>query len=318
MSLRLAARLSALATSVLCASLLAFVLLHNAPGDRARMVANARYGGEGAADPAVIEAIRAELGLDQPMLLQFATWLGKAIRLDFGASFVNGRHVGDIVGQALASTVPLALSAFVCGVTVALVLACLAVYRPRSSLDIAIVAIASLGAAFPSFWLGLILITVFSVQLGWMPAYGHGTLAHAVLPTMTLSAWLIASKTRLFRNFLREALSAPYLDALRVRGIGRPALMTHHVLNHVLVAALPVLCLDIALMLEGAVLVETVFARPGVGLTLLGALQSRDYPVVLCIIVVAALVFTSANLLADVLALRLDPRLRQVRGGGHA
>lgn len=313
----IAKRLGALVASMLCASLAAFVLLHHAPGDRARMVANARFGGEGAADPVVIELIRIELGLDRPLLQQFASWFGKAVQLDFGNSFVNARPVSEIVLQAFSSTVPLALLAFIFGLLVAFVLAWVAATHPRSKVDVGVVAIASLGAAIPSFWLGLIFILVFSVQLGLVPAYGHGTVAHAILPTLTLSAWLIASKTRLFRNFLREAMSAPYLDAMRVRGIGAPTLLIRHVLHHVLVAALPVICLDFALLLEGAVLVETVFARPGVGMTLLGALQARDYPVVLGIILAAALAFTSANILADSLALRLDPRLRQARGMGH-
>lgn len=307
-------RAGAMAVTMLCASALSFALLYLAPGDRARMVANARFGGEGAADPVIVEAIRAELGLDQPTLLQFAGWLTKALRLDFGNSFVNGRAVADIAAQAFATTIPLALAAFILGVAIATVLACIAVIRPRSRLDIAIVGAASLGSAMPSFWTGLLLILVFSVELGWLPAYGQGTIAHAVLPALTLSTWLIASKTRLFRNFLREAKSAPYLDALRIRGVGERTLLLRHVLRHVLVASLPVLCLDLAIMLEGAVVVEAVFARPGVGVTLLSALQARDYPVVQCLIVTAGLAYAVANLLADALTLQLDPRLGQVEG----
>jgi peptide/nickel transport system permease protein len=307
-------RAGALALTTLCASALSFVLLAFAPGDRARMVANARHGGDGAADPVIVEAIRMELGLDRPLLSQFAAWLVKALQLDFGVSFVNYRSVADIAAQALATTVPLALSAFALGVTLAAVLAFIAVIRPRSAIDRAIVAVASLVSALPSFCMGLLLILVFSVVLGWLPAYGQGTIWHAALPAVTLSAWLIASKTRLFRNFLREALSAPYLDALRVRGVGEGTLLVRHVLRHVMVASVPVLCLDLAILLEGAVIVETVFARPGVGVTLLGALQARDYPVVQCLIVAAGIAYTVANLLADALAFKLDPRLRQPGG----
>jgi peptide/nickel transport system permease protein len=303
-------RAGALALTMFCASALSFILLAFAPGDRARMVANARFGGEGAADPVVIEAIRSELGLDRPLLAQLSAWLVKALQLDFGVSFVNHRGVADIAAQALATTVPLALTAFALGVTLAIGLACVAVIRPRSAIDHAIVAAASLVSALPSYCMGLLLILVFSVLLGWLPAYGQGTIWHAVLPAVTLSTWLIASKARLFRNFLREALSAPYLDALRIRGVGEGTLLVRHVLRHVIAASVPVLCLDLAIMLEGAVIVETVFARPGVGVTLLSALQARDYPVVQCLIVAAGIAYTVANFLADALAFKFDPRLR--------
>jgi peptide/nickel transport system permease protein len=167
----------------------------------------------------------------------------------------------------------------------------------------------------PSFWTGLLLILVFAVGLGWLPAYGNETALHAVLPAFTLSTWLIAARNRVFRAFLREGLSAPYLDALRVRGVGETTLLVRHVMPHVLVAALPILCLDLAVLLEGAVIVETVFARPGVGTALLGALLGRDYPVAMCLIVAAAFAYVAANALSDILALRLDPRLRQGKGG---
>ena len=314
---RVLSRLCAAAVTALCAAFAAFALLALAPGDRARLVANARFGGEGASNQAVVEAIRQELGLDRPIAIQFFDWLARALQLDFGKSFVTQRAVTEIVMNAFSETVPLALSAFCFGVVMALALACVAVIRPRSPIDLAIIALSSLCAAAPSFLTGLLLILVFSVGLGWLPSYGGGTALHAVLPAATLGAWLIASRTRLLRALLREALAAPYLDALRVRGVGETTLLMRHVLLHVLIAALPVLCLDLALLLEGTVIVEIVFARPGVGMTLLGALLARDYPVVLCLIAAAALTYAAANAAADILAARLDPRLRQPKDANH-
>lgn len=308
-------RLGAAAVTMLCAAFVAFTLLSLAPGDRARLVANARFGGEGAGNPEILAAIRAELGLDRPLAVQFLDWLANASRLDLGTSFVNQRPVSEIVLDAFAETIPLALLAFGFGVLVAGTLACVAVIRPRSPIDTAVVALSSLCAAMPSFWTGLLSILVFAVGLGWLPAYGNETALHAVLPAFTLSTWLIAARTRVFRAFLREGLSAPYLDALRVRGVGETTLLVRHVMPHVLVAALPILCLDLAVLLEGAVIVETVFARPGVGTALLGALLGRDYPVAMCLIVAAAFAYVAANALSDILALRLDPRLRQGKGG---
>jgi peptide/nickel transport system permease protein len=308
-------RLGAAAVTMLCAAFVAFTLLSLAPGDRARLVANARFGGEGAGNPEILAAIRAELGLDRPLAVQFLDWLANASRLDLGTSFVNQRPVSEIVLDAFAETIPLALLAFGFGVLVAGTLACVAVIRPRSPIDTAVVALSSLCAAMPSFWTGLLSILVFAVGLGWLPAYGNETALHAVLPAFTLSTWLIAARTRVFRAFLREGLSAPYLDALRVRGVGETTLLVRHVMPHVLVAALPILSLDLAVLLEGAVIVETVFARPGVGTALLGALLGRDYPVAMCLIVAAAFAYVAANALSDILALRLDPRLRQGKGG---
>ena len=316
MKQRALSTLGAAVLTMLCAAFVAFTLLSLAPGDRARLVANARFGGEGAGNPEVLAAIRDELGLDRPLPVQFLAWLADAARLDLGKSFVNQRPVGEIALGAFAETIPLALSAFGLGVLAAAALASVAVIRPRSPLDTTIVAFSSLCAAMPSFWTGLLLILVFAVGLGWLPAYGNESAWHAVLPAVTLSTWIIAARTRVFRSFLREGLAAPYLDALRVRGVGEATLLLRHVLPGVVVAALPVLCLDLAVLLEGAVIVETVFARPGVGTTLLGALLARDFPVALCLVVAAAFAYVAANAAADLLALRLDPRLRQ--GGRNA
>jgi len=305
-------RLGAAATTMLCAAFLSFLILHFAPGDRARIVANARYGGEGAADPVVLAAIRAELGLDRPMLVQFAGWLGSALQLDFGRSFVNRQPVIDVMLRAYQETIPIALAAFTAGVMVAILLASAATLCRQSWLDRLIVAVASFGAALPSFWAGLLFILLFSVSLGWLPAYGTGSPTHGVLPAATLSVWIVATKTRLFRGFLIEALAAPHLDVLRIRGVGEATILFRHLLPHAVVATLPILCLDLALMIEGAVIVETVFARPGVGAALLGALQARDYPVVLALVVVAAGIYTAANFIADGLARMLDPRLRRL------
>jgi peptide/nickel transport system permease protein len=302
-------RAGAVAATMLMSSLATFVVLSLAPGDRARLVANARHGGEGAADAAIVTSIRSELGLDRPLLLQFADWLGRALRLDLGSSFIDRQPVADIAARAFGDTILLALVALALGLAVALALAWLAATRPETVADRAIVAVSSIGAAMPSFWTGLLLILVFSVGLGWLPAYGHGSFAHLVLPALTLALWVIAARTRLFRTFLREAMSAPYLDALRLRGIGESELLLRHVFRHVIVAALPVLLLDLAILVEGAVIVETVFARPGVGFTLLKALQARDFPVVQCLVVAAAAIYAVCNALADVLAQALDPRL---------
>lgn len=307
--------LAGLVATVLMATFLAVAVLDQAEGDRARAVAAARYGGEGAADAAVIEAVRAELGLDRPLSTRYLEWAGAALGGDLGRSHVSGEPVRDVLARAAGLTVPVALLAFGMGLALAVPLGVLSALRPGSVTDRLAVALASVGAAVPSFWLGLALILFFSVQLKWLPAYGAGSFAHLVLPAVTLGVWVTATQTRLIRSFLREALAAPHLDALRLRGVPEHRILTRHVARPVLVAMAPLLMLELAALLEGAVVVEVVFARPGLGLTFIEALRARDIPVILGFTALAVLVYASANAMADALSRRIDPRLREATRG---
>jgi peptide/nickel transport system permease protein len=312
---RIAGRLGALALTVVLATLLAHAVLDLAEGDRARAVAAARYGGEGAADAALVEAVRAELGLDRPLTARYAEWAAAAVRGDLGRSFVTGEPVADTLARAAALTVPVALAAFLLGLACALPLGVLAALRPGGAIDRAAVALASLGAAVPSFWLGLLLILWLAVDWRLLPAYGAGSPSHLVLPAATLAVWVTAAQTRLLRSFLREALAAPHLDALRLRGVGEARLLIVHVAPPVLVAMAPALVLELAGLVEGAVVVEVVFARPGLGLTFVEALRARDIPVILGFVALAVMLYAAANALADALARGLDPRLREAASG---
>jgi peptide/nickel transport system permease protein len=208
-----------------------------------------------------------------------------------------------------------ALAAFLLGLACALPLGVLAALRPGGAIDRAAVALASLGAAVPSFWLGLLLILWLAVDWRLLPAYGAGSPSHLVLPAATLAVWVTAAQTRLLRSFLREALAAPHLDALRLRGVGEARLLIVHVAPPVLVAMAPALVLELAGLVEGAVVVEVVFARPGLGLTFVEALRARDIPVILGFVALAVMLYAAANALADALARGLDPRLREAASG---
>lgn len=308
------AALGLLAT-VLLATFLVVAVLDLAEGDRARAIAAARYGGEGAADAAVIAAVRAELGLARPLPARYGDWAARAAAGDLGRSFVSGEPVAAILARALALTAPMAAAAFVMGLALAVPLGALAALRHGGVVDRVAVALASIGAAAPPFWLGLALILLFAAQWRLLPAYGAGGPAHVVLPAATLAVWVTASQTRLVRSFVREALAAPHLDALRLRGVSEARILTRHVARPVAVALAPLLLLDLAALLEGAVVVEVVFARPGLGLTFIEALRARDLPVILGFVAFAVLLYASANAAADALARGLDPRLRGVARG---
>lgn len=300
-----------LALTVLVATFLAVAVLELADGDRARAIAAARYGGEGAASGAVVDDIRAELQLDRGLVALYADWAAGVLQGNWGRSYVTGEPVLEILGRAAGLTAPMAVLAFAMGLALAVPLGTLAAIRPGGVADRLAVALGSVGAAVPSFWLGLMLIFVFSVRWRWFPAYGAGGLRHLVLPALTLAVWVTAVQTRLIRSFLREALAAPHLDALRLRGLSEGQLLRRHVARPVLVALAPLLMLELVGLLEGAVVVEVVFARPGMGLTFVEALRARDAPVILGFVTIAVLAYATANALADSLSRRLDPRLRE-------
>lgn len=309
------ATLAGLVLTLLLATFLAVAVLELAEGDRARAIAAARYGGEGAANGDVVAEIRAELGLDRSLVVLYADWVASALRGDLGRSYVTGEPVFGLLARAGGHTAPMAVLAFAFGLGLAIPLGTLAAIHPGGLTDRLAVVLGSVGAAIPSFWLGLALILVLAVNWRWFPAYGAGGFRHLVLPALTLAVWVTAVQTRLIRSFLREALAAPHLDALRLRGLSERQILTSHVARPVLVALAPLLTLDLVALLEGAVVVEVVFARPGMGLAFVEALRARDTPVILGFVVIAVVLHAGANALADGLSRRLDPRLREaVRG----
>ncbi|MEM1235159.1 MAG: ABC transporter permease, partial [Pseudomonadota bacterium] len=171
------------------------------------------------------------------------------------------------------------------------------------------VAIATFGAAIPPYWLGLILILIFAVQLAWLPAMGARTPAHAVLPALTLGLGVAASLTRIIRSGILEARGQPFLSAIRGRGVPEPAIGRDHVAPHAAVPVITVFGLELAFLLEGLVLVEAIFGRPGLGIFLVSAIGARDFPHVQAVVVLTALIFVTVNLLIDVIYRLIDPRI---------
>lgn len=288
-------------------ALVTFALLWHAPGDPALAIALARYDLQVPAE--VVERIRAEAGLDVGFWSAFAAWLGPLLTGDLGNSSVTGRPVWPDLSAALAHTAPLAFGGLFIGLAIAAPLAWLASRWPGGWVDRATVATASVGVAIPQFWLGLLLILLFAVQLGWLPAMGARTPLHAVLPALTLGLGVAASLTRIIRSGILEARGQPFLPALRRRGVAEAEIARAHVAPHAAIPVVTVLGLELAFLLEGAVVVEVIFARPGFGSFLVEAILQRDFPKVQAVVLVAALLFVTVNLAVDLLYRALDARI---------
>ena len=257
----------------------------------------------------VVDKIRAEVGLDAGFWPAFQAWLGPLLVGDFGRSSVTGREVWPELVTALSHTVPLALLGLAIGMAIAVPMAWLATLRPGGWIDRFAVALASLGAAIPAYWLGLLLILLFAVKLAWLPAMGARTPAHIILPALTLGLGVAAALTRIIRSGILEAREQQFLPALRRRGVPERDISLDHVTPHAAIPVITVFGLELAFLLEGAVMVEVIFARPGLGNFLVDAIEARDFPKVQAVVVLTALLFVTVNLLIDVIYRLIDPRI---------
>lgn len=288
-------------------ALATFALLWHAPGDPALAIALARY--NVVVPKEVIDLVRAEAGLDAGFWPAFQAWVGPLLVGDFGQSSVTGRDVWPELVTAISYTVPLALAGLLIGVILSAPLALLATWRPGSWLDRCAVALASIGTAIPAYWLGLLLILLFAVQLGWLPAMGARTSAHIILPALTLGLGVAASLTRILRSGILEARGQPFLPAFRRRGVAGRDIERDHVTPHAAIPVVTVFGLEMAYLLEGAVMVEVIFARPGLGSFLVNAIETRDFPKVQAVVILTAVLFVTVNLVIDLIYRALDPRI---------
>ncbi|GAB4280858.1 MAG: ABC transporter permease [Deferrisomatales bacterium] len=300
-------RLLTLVPTVLGVVTLVFAFLHLVPGDPVEVML-----GE-TARAADKTALRAELGLDRPILEQYAGYLGGLLQGDLGHSFVHRRPVREVIAARLPATLELAGWALVVAVALAFPLGVLAATRKDRFLDRASLVGSLLGVSMPNFWLGPLLILLFSVKLGWFPVSGREGPAAVVLPAITLGTALAALLSRMIRSSLVEVLGAEYLRAARARGVGERKIVWVHALRNAGLPVITVLGLQLGSLLSGAVITEAVFAWPGIGTLLLGAIQGRDYPLVQGCVLVISVGYVAANLLADLLYRWADPRVRGAR-----
>lgn len=288
------------------AATLAFLVLTLVPGDPVTIM----LGAQTQASDEVRALIRQDLGLDRPLWERYFGYLGRILVLDFGTSYRLQRPVTEVIGAQLPATLELTASAFVLAVLVALVIAVLA--RGRVSRAIAstleLIAISS-----PSFWTGILLLTVFSFRLHWFPVSGGQGLPALVLPAITLALPIAGLLSQLLRHGLDAAHSQPFVLTVTARGVGPVSLLTRHTLRHAALPATTFAAYIVGSLLGGTVIVEQLFGRSGIGRVALDAINNRDLPVVMALVIFAAAIFVVINLVVDLLYPLLDPRLRETR-----
>jgi ABC-type dipeptide/oligopeptide/nickel transport system permease component len=299
-------RLAASAVVLLLVSLGTFMMVHLVPGDPVRAMLG--EGGQTSAED--IEQIRHQLGLDRPLPVQYVDYVSRAVRGDFGESIRTNRPVINDIRAQLGATVQLAAAAFLVAIVVGIGFGALAAMKHNSWLDNLGMMIALLGVSVPSFWLGLLLIFVFSLRLGWFPAAGMGGLSHLVLPALTLGLWAAGIIARLTRSSLLEVLRQDYMVTARSKGISERAVLVRHAFRNALVPIVTIVGLQIGTMLSGAIIVETVFARSGLGRLVMTAIVGKDFPMVQGIVLFSATIYVAMNLLVDLSYAVLDPRIR--------
>jgi peptide/nickel transport system permease protein len=254
--------------------------------------------------------LRRTLGLDQPLSHQYVSFLGSAVRGDFGESFRHQQPAFGLVLERLPATLELAFAALALAVVIALPLGILAALHRGRIVDMVAMGFAVVGQATPYFWMGIMLILVVSVELGWLPTSGRGGWQHLILPAVTLGTHLAASVARLTRTAMLEVLTQNFVTTARAKGLGEWRVILAHALKNAAVPVVTLIGLQFGTLLGGAVVTETIFAWPGVGRLAVQSIFVRDYPVVQAGVLVLALVFVAINLLVDLLYGILDPRIR--------
>jgi peptide/nickel transport system permease protein len=283
---------------------LVFSLIHVVPGDPVQSML-----GESAA-PEDVNDLRRRLGLDRPLYVQYFAFLRGAASGDLGTSLRTNQSVTRAIAERIPATVELAIAAMAVALAIALPLGIVAAVRAGSAIDHGATTLALIGISIPNFWLGPLLAIVFSVTLGWLPVSGRGTLAHLVLPAITLGAPLAAVLARMTRASVLEELHEVYVLAARARGVSRARAVLRHAFRNSLIPIVTVLGLQLGAVLTGAVITETIFAWPGVGRLLIQSITFRDYPLVQGCILLIAVTYVGMNLLTDLVYGLLDPRIR--------
>ena len=280
------------------------------------------------------ERLRADLGLDQPFIVQFATFVGNAARGEFGLSLRQGRKVSTLIQERMPATLELAFGAALIAILVGIPLGVYTALRRQSWLAQSVLALSLVGVSLPTFLIGILLILVFAVQLGWLPSFGRGDTVqlgwwstglltlkgwqHLILPAITLSLFQLTLILRLVRSEMLEVLRTDYIKFARARGLTDRAVHFGHALKNTLVPVITITGLQLGSLIAFAIITETVFQWPGMGLLFIQAVQFADIPVMAAYLCLIALIFVLINLIVDLLYFAVDPRLRLSAGtGGH-
>ena len=304
-------RLAQSAVVLLGVTLVVFLLLQLVPGDPVRLALGTRYSQE------AYDALRARSGLDRPLPLQYLSYVGNALTGDLGVSFRSGQPVTSIVVERMPATLSLAVTALVFALLVAFPLGVLSAVRNGSALDHAARVFSQFGVSVPDFWMGILGIILFAGVLGWLPPSGYtpftedpvGWAQHIVLPAVTIGLVTAAILTRFIRSSVLEAMSEDYVRTAEGKGLHPRTVVVRHVLRNALIPVVTVAAVQLASLLGGVIVIEVLFAWPGIGRLTYDAVQARDYPVLQGAVLLVAALFLLVNLLVDVLYAKLDPRI---------
>lgn len=259
--------------------------------------------------PEMIARLRVEFGLDEPLLWQYAVWLYRAIMLDFGTSFMSGQAVSGEFFALLPATLKLVgLGVVLIGVFATLFGVLGALYKGRIP-DIVVSIMCFIGACMPNFWLSFLLVWLFAITLGWLPAVWDSSVASYVLPSISIAFMSLCITARLLRASMLEAMDSSYVAYASARQIPRPIITLKHIFANALLPIIAMMGMHIGELLGGALIIESIFAIPGIGLYCLNAIANHDFPIIQCFVIVLCVIFTLANLLSDVLCAYLDPRV---------
>lgn len=290
---------------------LSFAIVHLVPGDPVRIMLGGGEGGDGAAaaTPEQEAALRSQLGLDRPLLVQYLVFLRRAATGDFGTSYSTGRPVSEAIGAGLGSTLELGLAAAVLSVVLGLVFALGGVLLPGRTVRSVFQSITVLGIAVPSFWLAILLLQVFSFTLGWFPAFGSRGLSSLVLPALTLALLTAGTLSQVLTRGLTDGLAEPYADTARSKGLTRTQVVLRHVLRNASVPAFTMVGMMVGGILSGATIVETVYGRAGVGQLFVESVRAQDFPLIQALVILSGGLFVVVTLLVDLSYRWIDPRV---------
>jgi peptide/nickel transport system permease protein len=313
MSAYIARRLFSMIPVILVITLIVFALVQLIPGDPA-----ITYLGGEQLDPSRLEAVRHELGLDQPLPVQYVKWLWRALQGDLGQSLVSGQSVLTELRNRIPTTLQVIGFAWLISLAIAFPAGVVSATMRNRLPDVIVSIFAMAGVAMPSFWLGILLITFFAVELRWVPPSGFVSITkeplHAlelmILPCTTLGSEMAASTMRQVRSSVLEVLRQDYVRTARSKGLSARAIMTRHVLRNALLPVITVMGLQLPRLIGGAVIVESMFGIPGMGQLAVGSIFTRDFLVVQAVVLVAALVTLAANLITDLAYALIDPRIK--------
>jgi len=283
----------------------AFAMMHFLPGDPVAVMLQTSGG-----SAERIAQLREQLGLNEPVSVQYVKFLGGLVRGDLGRSIFTGRPVMVMILEQFPATLELALASMVVGTTIGIALGLVSALREGSWIDTASMTFAVAGVSMPSFWIGLLLIFLFSLTLGWLPATGQGGLKRLIMPALVLGFGVAATIARLTRSSMVEVMRKEYITTARAKGLKERLVIYRHALKNALIPIITMVGLEIGWLLGGAVVTETVFSRQGIGRLAIQAVLQKDFPLVQGTILFAAMFYMVANLIVDILYMIVDPRIQ--------